>query len=170
MRLQSDVDALTVDVLGLSIVVALHEFESLLAPCESYLLNHLLHLGDLLLFGGWSIPYFFFWVRGRKLVFEMLVEIGILLQHAKLDDVVDQVLAVHQAEELLAFNADRFQLGDDHLRGVSLGSASLVVGEDERLEEKPNPVREEHIRLRSIEYQIDQVVWIFKATLDVNAA
>lgn len=131
------------------------------------MLDQLLDFGDLLFLGRLRVEELLVWVG--QLVLQMLLDIRILLNHAKLDDVVQNVLAVHEAKELLTFYADRLQLGHNLLRGRSLCFAFFVAGEDHGLEEEPDPVREEHVRLCCAQDQVGQVSWVFEATFEVHA-
>jgi hypothetical protein len=134
------------------------------------LLNELLDLGNLPLLRGLRVAYLLVRVHAGQLVLEVLDEAGILLEHSELDDVVKDILTIDQAKELLALDANGLQLRHDLLRGLPLDFALFVVGEDERLKEEPNSVREEHVGLGSVQNQCYYVFGVFEASFDVNAA
>ena len=149
-------------------MVPVNQPQGLLLPRHCYLLNQLLDFGNLLLLGRLRVHELLVWIS--QLVLQVLLEIWVSLNHSKLDDVVHDVLAVHEAKELLRFYADRLQLGDDLLRGRSLRFAFFIAGEDHRLEEEPDSVREEHVRLCCVQDQVGQVSRVFKSTFQVHAA
>lgn len=169
--LESDLDlSLAAHILSLFLLVVLHELECLLEARECYLLNELLDLGNLPLLRGLRVANLLVRVHAGQLVLEVLDEAGILLEHSELDDVVKDILTIDQAKELLALDANGLQLRHDLLRGLSLDFALFVVGEDERLKEEPNSVREEHVGLGSVQNQCYYVFGVFEASFDVNAA
>lgn len=122
---------LIVHLLRLLLLVALDQVEGLLEASSGDLLNQFLDLRDLLLLRSLRVLDLLVRVHARQLVLEVLDEAWVLLEHAKFDDVIDDVLAVHQAEELLALDADGLQLRHNLLRGASLDLAFFVTGEDE---------------------------------------
>lgn len=87
-------------------MVVFDEVKGLLKSLQCNLLNKLLNLSDLLLLRRLSIQDLLVGVDGGQLVFQMLNETRILLQHSKLDDIVENILAVDKAQELLAFDTD----------------------------------------------------------------
>lgn len=87
-------------------MVVFDEVKGLLKSLQSNLLNKLLNLSDLLLLRRLSIQDLLVGIDGGQLVFQMLNETRILLQHSKLDDIVENILAVDKAQELLAFDTD----------------------------------------------------------------
>lgn len=87
-------------------MVVFDEVKGLLKSLQGNLLNKLLNLSDLLLLRRLSIQDLLVGVDGGQLVFQMLNETRILLQHSKLDDIVENILAVDKAQELLAFDTD----------------------------------------------------------------
>ena len=86
-------------------MVPVYQPQGLLLPRHCDLLDQLLDFGDLLLLGRLRVQELL--VRISQLVLQMLLEIWVSLNHSKLDDVVHDVLAVHEAKELLRFYADR---------------------------------------------------------------
>lgn len=87
-------------------MVVFDEVKGLLKSLQCNLLNKLLNLSDLLLLRRLSIHDLLVGIDGGQLVFQMLNETRILLQHSKLDDIVENILAVDKAQELLAFDTD----------------------------------------------------------------
>jgi hypothetical protein len=109
-------------------------------------------------------------VLGSQFVLEMLLEVRVLLEHAELDDVVDEVLRVDEAQQLLRLYANLLKVLQNELSGLLNLLAPDVIGEDERLEEEPDSVGEEDAGLGGHQDEVDEIVGVVHIALNVDAA
>lgn len=116
-------------------MICLNQFLGFLDTFSSYLLNKgsdFLELGLLVIDFHQTI--------------QVSQQMGILLSHTELDDMLYNLHGSHQAHELLAVDADSFQIGKHELRQFLMSFAILIWRVEQTLKEEPDAVAEENAR------------------------